>query len=244
VKSGTMIVKSIEEAIGLLWLMLRPPGRSDIFELLTHIDLSAVEVLSSSTAPSLGNLFGQLFKSAITNGRTQAIKYLMDLYDPLIGVSPEAVQPLPNLAFPALKDFYHRNGKISTMFFGYAPLRHAIENFQDDSLDLLLSYGFFDLNIPDELNPLSVAIEIENRRALELLLSAQHAAKRSLTLKTAQLGLELAIELRKDDSILSLLQNYINFMYPNAVDLDSVKKFQYRKHSMKSSEVIQSGFDS
>ncbi|KAI4614828.1 hypothetical protein J4E80_006332 [Alternaria sp. BMP 0032] len=243
-KSGAMIVKSIEEAIGLLWLTLRPPGRSDFLELFTHIDLSAVEVWGSPTAPSLVDLFCQLFKSAITNGRTQAIKYLMDLYDPLIGVSPEAVQPLAKLALPALRDFYHRHGKTSTVFLGYAPLAHAIDNFQDDSLDLLLSYGFFDLNIPNDLNPLSVAIEIENHRALELLLSAQHAAKRSLTLKTAQVGLELAIELRKDDSILSLLQNYINSMYPNAADHDSVTKFQYRKHSMKSSEVIQSGFES
>jgi len=227
-----MVVKSIEEAIGLLWLMLRPPGRSDVFELLTHIDFSTVRALDTSTGPNLVYLFSQLFESAIVNGRTQAIKYLMDLYDPLISKSPDAVQPLPNLAFPALRDFYHRHGTNSSQYshapamvlFGYAPICDAIESFQDDSLDLLLSYGSFDLNIPDESTPLSVAIEMENPRALELLLSANRTAKQPLTLKTAQMGIAFATELGKDDFIL-LLQNYIKTMYPNAANHDSMTKF-------------------
>ena len=231
-KSGAIIVKSIEEAIGLLWLMLRPPGRSDVFELLTHIDFSTVRALDTSTGPNLVYLFSQLFESAIVNGRTQAIKYLMDLYDPLISKSPDAVQPLPNLAFPALRDFYHRHGTNSSQYshapamvlFGYAPICDAIESFQDDSLDLLLSYGSFDLNIPDESTPLSVAIEMENPRALELLLSANRTAKQPLTLKTAQMGIAFATELGKNDFIL-LLQNYIKTMYPNAANHDSMTKF-------------------
>ena len=232
VKSGAMIVKSIEEAIGLLWLMLRPPGRSDVFELLTHIDFSAVEVLHSSTGPNLVHLFSKLFQSAIVNGHTQTIKYLVDLYDPLISKSPDSVQPLPNLAFPALRDFYHHHGTNSSqysdapaiVFFGITPITYAIETFQDDSLDLLLSYGFLDFHVADELIPVSVAINIGNHRALELLLSAHREAEKPLTLKTAQMGIRIATELGKDDSIL-LLQNYIRTMYPNAANHDSMTKF-------------------
>lgn len=225
-KSGAIVVETNEEAIGLLWLMLQPPGRSDVLSFLKQIGLNVAEI--TSAAPM--TLFGRLFYSAIANRRTQAIKYLMDLYYPLINQRPDGMQPNANLVLPALRGLYLQHGLRSSVhpdapaavFLGPAPLCHAIATFQDDSLDLLMSYGFFDLHDHEDFtnSPVSVAMKQKNISALKLLLSPEYRLQLQLTLHEAE-WLILQTESLEDRSILSLLGSHVRAMHPKAV-LDSM----------------------
>ncbi|KAI4606650.1 hypothetical protein J4E83_010022 [Alternaria metachromatica] len=223
-KNGAMAVQTDEEAIGLLWLMLQPPGRADVVELLTHLDLKIEEDTSAFwAAPE--TLFGRLFYSAIANGHTQAIKYLMDLYHLLINRQLDGIQPGANSAFPALMEFYLQHTlrsrkcrETSTMvfFLGDTPLCHAIEHYQDRALEILMGYDVFDINKGETLRkrPIGVAAEHQNIGALKILLSAEHRGKLQMTLAEAEELTDLVAPI-EDDSIPSLL-NCIKAVHPNA----------------------------
>ncbi|KAI4947731.1 hypothetical protein J4E91_006553 [Alternaria rosae] len=242
-KSDAIKIEADEEAIGLLWLMLQPPGRSDVLDLLEQIDLDTVTDLRSLSGDTPATLCPQLFKSAIANGRTQAIKYLLDLYHPLISTSPDTMHPNTNAAFTALRDYYavlasglstmgldgSKILSVATMiFFGRKPLCYAIKCYQDRALEVLMGYDVFDVNEGDTLRerPIGLAAMQQNIGALRILLSAGHRVKLQLTIQEAN-ELMTLIEPIEDDSIPSLL-SCIRAMHPYA----SVDKWSWGSDSI------------
>ena len=216
-ENGAIVVKSDEEAIGVLWLMLQPPGRSDVVTFLNEIGFDAMHGTSDASM----TLSAQLFFSAIANGRTQAIKYLMDLYCPMIERGPDSMQPNANLAFLALWRHYVQQAfdphAPKHEFLGIHPLKHAIECYQTRSLETLLSYDVHDINHGGSalwMKPIGQAARLQNIGALKILLSAEHRGKLKLTLEEAEELMDL-IEPIADDSVPSLL-SCIKMMHPNA----------------------------
>ena len=225
-RSGAIIVHTNEEAIGLLWLMLQPPGRSDVLKLLTHINLIAVD-----DSWDQKSLFRQLLHSAIANGRMQAIKYLLDLYCSIADRSSDAMQPNTNLAIPVLRDFIEalvsgpspyrsRGSAIYRMaaegFFGLECelLCVAIKSHQDCALEIIMRHDSFIVSRYSEEKPIFIAARQQNIGALRILFSEEHRKK--LPLATKQAGMVMAlIEKIEDDFVPSLLSS-IKDMYPKA----------------------------
>ena len=183
-KQGTLCVRTKAEAMGLLWLWLQPPGTIDVRDLFVHIS----EEAASSLSLEWQQCPGQLFSRAIRTGRLHAIRYLLELYPPVLkpfhndetGPIMPALRDVSVLESMSLVDGSLRYplrpyDERRRLFLGRAPLRLAIESSQTGSLEMLASSELIDRNDEERhmRSLLSVAIEKRNVNAVKILLSSK-----------------------------------------------------------------------
>jgi hypothetical protein len=215
-KRNTIYVKTYQEVIGLAWLVLQPPGNSNITDLLDQIGLEE----SPYPWPATATVFGNLFRWAIGTGRVHAVQYLLDIYRPIFLDYNSAAQIWGSAHSRGLGGFCKSHWgdevpsrtEISSHFLGLAPLAYAIKMSQYRVIDLLISDEIIDINESMDLDlwskPIDIAMEQENTRALKLLLSAELRERLELTLYEAQVLMSQAKEL-EDGCVAPLLQDYI-----------------------------------
>jgi hypothetical protein len=183
-KQGAIRAETHEEVMGLLWLAVQHPGTTDISELLHRAQAYSIPYNTAEWH----RFPGQLLYWAIENGRGDAIKYLLNIYD-LIFLNPSdaktsdatkrIIRPVLE-HIDAVDDYFAKlymydKEEFRHSIHGLAPLCHAIEHDQDLAIEILINNQWVEINdeMSEGLSPAMIAVKRGNINALRTLLLSE-----------------------------------------------------------------------